>query len=1246
MKKQNIILTVLILLVSIFMPSVSAFAAGRDLTNQVAISDIVVKDETGTKALSGNSETAGTKRAVTAFFTGKYDLSKFGATLVSGDYFTVTVPDYIHLVSGTYPLTHPDTNVQLGTMRTDETTGKITFTFNENIESEANVRGGFSAESTLRLQKGNNSFRFPDGTEYNVTYKYEEDPYASFKIKGESIYKVTSNSNEESLGWEVRINRKKHDYKDLNVTVKDGINIENNTLTTYLKDSFVLKKVDFDDAESLFPDTVSEENIAVTMNNAEFDAAPAGTMALLTFKNGGTAFELNLGNAVGTNSYLLNYRTTNPGDQTEIKNAVSLLVGGQAQRTFESQLGRENTATEHTIGQVAVQKAGATIESDLAGKIQITKFDADDATTLLEGVVFVVTKEDDASVSYEITTDSKGVATTPKLAPGTYSIVEKKAKAGYVLDVNPKRAEMTEAQTPVRMNISNKKGEAVKPVDVVLQATKVLNGKALTNDQFTFELKQNGQVIATATNNADGSVTFDAQTFNEVGAFTYTITEKNDNQANVTYDTSEKHVLVEVVKDDNNQLVANVMYDNTATVPTFTNTYTQPQATPVQVTLQATKVLNGKALTNDQFTFELKQNGQVISTATNKADGSVTFDAQTFNEVGAFTYTITEKNDNQANVTYDASEKHVLVEVTKDDNNQLVANVMYDNVATVPTFTNTYTQPQATPVQVTLQATKVLNGKALTNDQFTFELKQNGQVIATATNKTDGSVTFDAQTFNEVGAFTYTITEKNDNQANVTYDTSEKHVLVEVTKDDNNQLVANVMYDNSTTVPTFTNVYTQPQATPVQVTLQATKVLNGKALTDDQFTFELKQNGQVIATATNKVDGSVTFDAQTFNEVGAFTYTITEKNDNQANVTYDASEKNVLVEVTKGDNNQLVANVMYDNTATVPTFTNTYTQPQATPVDVTFQATKVLNGKTLTDNQFTFELKQNGQVVATAMNKADGSVTFDAQTFNEVGAFTYTITEKNDNQANVTYDASEKHVLVEVTKDDNNQLVANVMYDNSATVPTFTNVYTQPQATPVQVTLQATKVLNGKALTNDQFTFELKQNGQVIATATNKADGSVTFGAQTFNEVGAFTYTITEKNDNQANVTYDASEKHVLVEVTKGDNNQLVANVMYDNTVDALIFVNTYHEPKLPPQPTPPTPEQPENPSNEMETPPTQPSQPTDNANVPPVENKVPSPVKEMLPQTGSNTILSSVLSVIGLGCIGVSAMMYRRRQR
>ncbi|MBS4762063.1 hypothetical protein KG089_04935 [Carnobacteriaceae bacterium zg-ZUI252] len=781
MKKQNIILTVLILLVSIFMPSVSAFAAGRDLTNQVRISEIVVKDASGSKALSGTDNTQTGNHQIlnqNILFTGKYDLSQLGATLKSGDYFTVTVPEYIDLVSGTYPLTHPQTNVQLGTMQTDPDTKKITFTFNENIEAEANVRGSFAAESTLRLENGNNSFTFPDGTTYSVTYNYVEDPLAAFKIKGEAIYKVGYNSNEESLGWKVRINRQKRDYKDLNVTVKDGINIENNTLTTYLKNSFVLKKVTFDNQESFLPKATEAEVIAITTNKAEFDVAPAGTMALLTFKNGGTAFELNLGNAVGTNSYELEYRTTNPGDRTSIENSVSLLVGGERQRTFESDRGEENTETEHTNSQVAVQKAGATIESDLAGKIQITKFDADDATTLLEGVVFVVTKEDDASVSYEITTDSKGVATTPKLAPGTYSIVEKKAKAGYVLDVNPKRAEMTEAQTPVRMNISNKKGEAVKPVDVVLQATKVLNGKALTNNQFTFELKQNGQVVATATNKADGSVTFDAQTFNEVGAFTYTITEKNDHQANVTYDASEKHVLVEVTKDNNNQLVANVMYDNTATVPTFTNTYTQPQATPVQVTLQATKVLVGKNLEENQFTFELKRNGQVIATAMNQADGTVTFDAQTFNEVGAFTYTITEKNDNQSNVTYDASEKNVLVEVTKDDNNQLVANVMYDNATTVPTFTNTYTQPQATPVQVTLQATKVLNGKALTNDQFTFELKQNGQVIATATNKVDGSVTFDAQTFNEVGAFTYTITEKNDNQANVTYDASKKTCLL------------------------------------------------------------------------------------------------------------------------------------------------------------------------------------------------------------------------------------------------------------------------------------------------------------------------------------------------------------------------------------------------------------------------------------------------------------------------------------
>ncbi|NEW66481.1 FctA domain-containing protein [Granulicatella sp. zg-84] len=1224
MKKQINYITLMILFLSLFMPSISAFATGRDLTNQVTLSDIIIKDSSGSKPLSGTNNTqTGTTKTLDAkvFFTGKYDLSSLGATLASGDYFTVSVPEYIHLVSGSYPLIHPETNIQLGTMVSDSDTGKITVTFNENIEQEANVKGAFSAESTLSLQEGSNQFTFPDGSTYEVVYNYVENPLDAYKIIGESIFKVGYNSNEETLGWQVRINRQKYDYRDTNVTVKDNINIEDNTLTTYLKDSFVLKKVIFDNQESFLPDVTSEENISITMNKEEFDAAPAGTIALLTIKDSGTAFELNLGNAVGTNSYLLEYRTTNPGDQTEISNAVSLLVGGEAQKTFDSYIGEDNTATQHTQKQIAIQKAGATIQSDLTGKIKITKYDADDATILLEGVVFVVTKEDDTSISYEITTDSKGVAITPELVPGTYTIVEKKSKAGYILDVNPKRAEMKIDKTPVRLNISNKKDNAVKPVDVTLKAKKELTGKALTDNQFTFELKNGDAVVATATNKADGTITFTPQYFDAEGTFTYTIVEKDDKQANVTYDITEKQVKVVVTKGDNNQLVATVTYDETETIPVFTNIYTEPKATPVDVTFQAKKELTGKALVDNQFTFELKNGDEVVATATNKADGTITFDTQHFDAEGTFTYTIVEKDDKQANVTYDITEKQVKVVVTKGDNNQLVATVTYDETETIPVFTNTYTEPKATPVDVMLKAKKELTGKVLVDNQFTFELKQGDEVVATATNKADGTITFTPQHFDAEGTFIYTISEKNDKQANITYDATEKQVKVVVTKGDNNQLVATVTYDETETIPVFTNTYTEPKATPVDVTLKAKKELTGKALTDNQFTFELKNGDAVLATATNKADGTITFTPQHFDAAGTFTYTISEKNDKQANITYDVTEKQVKVVVTKGDNNQLVATVTYDETETIPVFTNTYTEPKATPVDVTFQAKKELTGKVLVDNQFTFELKKDNAVIATATNKADGTITFTPQHFDAAGTFTYTISEKNDKQANITYDVTEKQVKVVVTKGDNNQLVATVTYDEAEATPVFTNTYTEPKATPVDVTLKAKKVLENKMLNGQDFMFVLKQNDTVIEQVSNKQDGKISFTPLSFDKVGTYYFVMNEVIGDNANITYDMTQIAITITVTE-EAGRLVATVLYNGAPDEPVFVNTYHTPTVPPK--------------ELHS-----SKTTTTTTTPSRENE-----KPVLPKTGTNTILSSILMLVGFSLVLTSGIVYQYRQK
>ena len=53
--------------------------------------------------------------------------------------------------------------------------------------------------------------------------------------------------------------------------------------------------------------------------------------------------------------------------------------------------------------------------------------------------------------------------------------------------------------------------------------------------------------------------------------------------------------------------------------------------------------------------------------------------------------------------------------------------------------------------------------------------------------------------------------------------------------------------------------------------------------------------------------------------------------------------------------------------------------------------------------------------------------------------------------------------------------------------------------------------MNGKELEADKYEFELKKGEEVVATAKNAADGTVTFKEIEFETAGDYTYTITEK---------------------------------------------------------------------------------------------------------------------------------------
>ena len=666
-------------------------------------------------------------------------------------------------------------------------------------------------------------------------------------------------------------------------------------------------------------------------------------------------------------------------------------------------------------------------------------------------------------------------------------------------------------------------GGGAKSDEVALEVTKKLEGKTLEKDAFSFQLLDDkGNILQTVKNDENGKVKFEAIKYKEAGTFKYTIKEVNDNKPGYTYDANVLKATV-TVEDVLGEKLASVKFEDSK--KEFTNTYAAKEA---KLQLEAKKVLNGKAIEAGQFEFELKENGTVLHTVSNDANGKIQFPELTLTEEKTYTYTISEKAGDVAGVEYDPNAYEVNVVVKDNGQGQLVATPDTKNI----TFTNVY---KAKPDKKTITATKVLNGKELEADKYEFELKEkeSDKVVATAKNAADGTVTFKEIEFETAGDYTYTITEKAGSEKGVTYDTAKHEVKVKVTDNGQGQLVATVTDNN----PTFTNTY---KAAETKATITATKVLNGKALEADKYEFELKEGNKVVATAKNAADGTVTFPAISYDAAGPHTYTITEKAGSEKGVTYDESTHNVTVNVTDNGEGKLVADVKDNN----PTFTNTY---KAATTTATITATKVLNGKALEADKYEFELKEGDKVVATATNAADGTVTFKEIEYNEAGSHTYTISEKAGSEAGVTYDTTKHEVTVEVVDNGAGQLVATATNNN----PTFTNTY---KAATTTATITATKVLNGKALEADKYEFELKEGEKVVATAKNAADGTVTFEDITYTVAGNHTYTITEKAGSEAGVTYDTAKHEVKVAVVDNGAGELVATVTDNNPT----FTNTY----------------------------------------------------------------------------------------
>lgn len=489
------------------------------------------------------------------------------------------------------------------------------------------------------------------------------------------------------------------------------------------------------------------------------------------------------------------------------------------------------------------------------------------------------------------------------------------------------------------------------------------------------------------------------------------------------------------------------------------NVPTIPLAAPASVTVEnlaGHKTLTGRALTADdkfKFTISAITDGAPLptteTTVSNDANGDFHFGDITFTKTGKYVYKVAEDTSNlPAGVSPVTMSKIVTIDVIYED------GVLKANVDGDLKFVNNYSTNDGTnTTKVTLTGTKTivtatdgLTAPALNGDDYRFTLApvtEGAPMPANAaetvvSNDADGNFSFGEIKFtkDDLGdemskTFEYTVTESG-SKPGVTNDESHT-VTVTVTDDGKGNLTAKPDGNLS-----FVNKYSPASVDfSVSQNVSVTKQLDGRDLKADEFTFELVEGNQVVATAKNKADGTVVFGTQNYTKPGTHVYTIREAKGNAAGVSYDPNTYTVTVNVEDRGEGKLVAST---EGASKIVFNNTYT---AAPATVDLTATKVLNGADLSDGQFTFELLNNGDVMDRATNDAKGNVAFRELTLKQAGTYTFTMLEVAGDVEGMTYDNAEYTVKISV-KDDNGQLVATVEGNN----PTFTNSYTAPAAKP------------------------------------------------------------------------------------------------------------------------------------------------------------------------------------------------------
>lgn len=794
--------------------------------------------------------------------------------------------------------------------------------------------------------------------------------------------------------------------------------------------------------------------------------------------------------------------------------------------------------------------------------------------------------------------DDKGKAvidfgTVEYTEPGTYVYKVSEKHAGTTIDgiaYSGNVAEITVTVTP------NKKGElsaavkvawseaevtefknvyAADPVEssVTDQITvaKSLTGRDLTEGEFSFELREvkgeDSELIETVKNAADGKVTFSAIKYTEIGRHTYMLHEVKGNAGGITYDDTIHTVVTTIADNGKGQLAATHELKGAKDVKSieFKNAYTTNAAEASLTGIKNLQVPDGLTPADiaGKFTFTvtgeegtpMPANASVTNDAKGKVDfGKITFTLDDLNKAlgekpekreHTFTYTVTESGE-VAGVTNDAKpSREVSFTVTDDGKGNLSVSRKPDGNAAF-TFTNTYS---ATPVETSvtdqITANKVLTGRELAAGEFSFELVEGDKVVAKGTNAADGTIVMDKITYDKPGKHTYTLREVNGGTTSKGITYSDAKYAIETTITDNGDGTLSVTHVLKGTEPAeFKNTYS---VTPLDAELDfdLSKAIDGRDWTDsDKFSFTitapegtpLPDPATVTVSKKDAKDGiaAIKFGKIRYTAAGTYTYEIRENVGNAAGMAYDGHVATAEVTVTEDGEGKLTANVTKKENGR---FTNTYRTELNYTAAGGLWLSKYLDGRPMTEGQFTFTVTPADDASARALGLLPGANSFKSPEaaeatvglidilaghevkFTQADAgktFKYTVAEKNDGQPGYTYDDAVRTVTIAIADDTAGTLTATTTVSGGpegthttvhksgenkvekALVP-FHNSYSATTNTPGGTAAQvvATKTLTGRPMADGEFWFGIAYQGELVAYENLKPNigGHVSFDA-------------------------------------------------------------------------------------------------------------------------------------------------------